>query len=221
MKARISEIFKSIQGEGIYQGTPQVFVRFFGCNLKCVFCDTQLHAYEEKTIDSVLQDIESYSDYHSVSLTGGEPLLQVDFLAELTKILRQNNKITYLETNCTLYKNLEEIIDFIDIIAMDFKLPSSTGLGNFWLRHREFLKVALQKEVFVKAVIGKNTDLEDILESIVIIKEIKPDLYFILQPENPHEEILEDKLKDFHSVCSEQGINVKVMPQLHKKLGIR
>jgi organic radical activating enzyme len=120
-----------------------------------------------------------------------------------------------------LYNNLRELIDFIDIIAMDFKLPSSTTLKGFWREHREFLKISLAKNVFVKAVMGKKTGTDDLLKAIKIIKEIKPDLFFILQPQNPFEDVLENKLKFFQNICEDNKINAKIIPQLHKKLGIK
>jgi len=149
MKAKISEVFKSIQGEGLYQGKDQLFVRFFGCNLDCSFCDTKLSSYKQLSLDELLGQIATFSDYHSLSLTGGEPLLQIDFLKELVEQLKKDGKIVYLETNGSLYQNLTRVIDNIDIIAMDFKLSSSTGMKDFWFEHREFLKVAKTREVFV------------------------------------------------------------------------
>jgi len=92
MFAKIAEIFKSIQGEGIYQGESQVFVRFFGCNLNCQFCDTKLTSYRELTLDELLGQINSFSDYHSISLTGGEPLLQAYFLEKLAEQLKLDGK---------------------------------------------------------------------------------------------------------------------------------
>ena len=221
MKAKITEIFKSIQGEGIYQGVKQVFVRFFGCNLSCSFCDTKQSFYEEKTLGEVIEGILTHKDYHSISLTGGEPLLQIDFLKELAKFLKKESRIIYLETNGILCGHLEEILDYTDIIAMDFKLPSSTKMRSFWKEHKEFLKVALRKEVFAKAVIGKATLTEDIRKAIEVIKTVKKDLFFILQPQNPFEDLLEAKLINFEKICREQNINARVIAQLHKELGVR
>jgi 7-carboxy-7-deazaguanine synthase len=221
MTAKISEVFKSIQGEGIYQGVEQVFVRFFGCNLSCAYCDTKVFRYEEKTLDDLTQEIAAYGGYHSVSFTGGEPLLQAAFLKEALKFLKHINKITYLETNGVLCNELREVIEYCDIISMDFKLPSSTLEREFWNEHREFLEIAKAKEVFVKTVIGKYTEVKDIIKSIEIIKEIKPDISFVLQPENPFEDILEKKLSSFLKLCQEQAVNVKIIPQLHKALGIK
>jgi len=221
MIAQISEIFKSIQGEGTYQGKEQVFVRFFGCNLACMFCDTKVNFYQEKTAQQVLETIESYDNYHAVSLTGGEPLLQADFLLNLCRELKRNNKVTYLETNGTLYTNLREVINYIDIVSMDFKLPSSTGSAPRWAEHREFLSIASSKDVFIKAVIGRNTVVEDILQSIKLMKEVYPRVRFVLQPEHPHEGILSEKLRYFQSICRTEDIDAVIMSQLHKKMGVR
>jgi organic radical activating enzyme len=221
MKAKISEIFESIQGEGPYQGTKQIFIRFFGCNLNCRFCDTRLDSFQEMNLSDVLEKISLYRGYHSVSLTGGEPLLQVDFLKVLAQKLKQDGQTTYLETNGILHRNLSEVLDYIDIIAMDFKLSSSTGLKDFWLEHREFLKLARDKKIFIKSVIGKTSRVGDLRIGLGMLKELKQDILFILQPENPFEDTLKDKLKYFEKVCQNSNIDVKITPQLHKRMGVK
>ena len=80
MKAKISEIFYSIQGEGIYQGIPQVFIRFWGCNLHCYFCDTNISTCNEMSIADVIGEIFSINKFwDSLALTGGaaDRLLQL------------------------------------------------------------------------------------------------------------------------------------------------
>ncbi len=221
MKAKINEIFKSIQGEGIYQGVEQVFVRFFGCNLNCSFCDTKSGYYQEKSLGEVIEEIFAHKNYHSISLTGGEPLLQIGFLKELAKRLKSESRIVYLETNGVLYRYLEEIIDYTDIISMDFKLPSSTGQRSFWGEHRKFLELALKKDVFVKAVISKITDLKDLFKAIKLIEELKPGLPFILQPQNPYEEELKEKIAGFLKLAREHLPDVRSISQMHKALGVR
>ncbi|MCM8779797.1 MAG: 7-carboxy-7-deazaguanine synthase QueE, partial [Candidatus Omnitrophica bacterium] len=171
MQARIAEIFKSIQGEGIYHGVEQVFVRFFGCNLKCNFCDTPLTNYEELENQELLNRISAFGNgYHSISLTGGEPLLQTDFLKELLPFIKSEGIKSYLETNGILYRQLSQIINNIDIVAMDFKLPSSTGMTCFWQEHENFLRIALKKEVFVKIVVLNSTTQKEIGKSISLIR---------------------------------------------------
>ncbi|MFH0876779.1 MAG: 7-carboxy-7-deazaguanine synthase QueE, partial [Candidatus Omnitrophota bacterium] len=71
VKAKIAEIFESIQGEGIYAGQQQVFVRFFGCNLSCGFCDTPLATFKEYTVAALREEIAEFSGYQALSLTGG------------------------------------------------------------------------------------------------------------------------------------------------------
>jgi len=221
MKARITEIFKSIQGEGPYQGIVQVFVRFFGCNLNCIFCDTLLSYYREIYLKSLLEELDSFSGYHSVSLTGGEPLLQIDFLIELVKELKKKKIIIYLETNGTLPDNLLKIINYLDVISMDFKLPSSSQLKPFWKEHQDFLKIAVDKNIFIKTVIGPQTTDSDIYQTIKIIKKINKNLRLVLQPQSPFELRLNDKLGNLQDICIKQGIDAKIIGQIHKTLGIR
>ncbi|MBU2102616.1 MAG: 7-carboxy-7-deazaguanine synthase QueE [Candidatus Omnitrophota bacterium] len=221
MIAKISEIFKSIQGEGLYQGREQVFVRFFDCNLACGYCDTKPVTYQEQSLEEVMRQILVYGNYHSVSLTGGEPLLQIDFLKELAKFLKSIKKITYLETNGIVYESLKKVIEYCDIIAMDFKLPSSGRHQVFWPEHKKFLEIASAQDVFVKAVITENTNAVDMAQAIAIIREVAPAVSLVLQPQNPFEDVLGAKLDSFKKMCQDAGVNVKIITQLHKKLGIR
>jgi len=221
MKGKIAEVFKSIQGEGLYQGVGQVFVRFFGCNLKCKFCDTKLDCYKKKTASELLDEINTFGDYHSLSITGGEPLLQIDFLKDLLKLIKKRKQKVYLETNGTLPENLEKVIDYTDIIAMDFKLPSSTGLEPYWDEHQEFLMIAHGKKTFIKAVINTTTMVEDIYKAIEIIKGAAKKTTLVLQPQNPLEIMVKAKLEGFEQLCRDEGLEVKVIPQIHKRLGLK
>ncbi|MFA7677711.1 MAG: 7-carboxy-7-deazaguanine synthase QueE, partial [Candidatus Omnitrophota bacterium] len=111
MNAKICEVFKSIQGEGLYRGVDQVFVRFFGCNLECSFCDTKLQSFQEISLPELLEQINSFNGYDYVSLTGGEPLLQEDFVGVLAKALKEEKKKVYLETNGILHEQLDKVIE--------------------------------------------------------------------------------------------------------------
>jgi len=221
-RGKVFELFESIQGEGIYQGIRQVFVRFYGCNLNhCRFCDTTLEGYKEFRAEDLVKEINSYQKpFHSVSLTGGEPLLQKDFLKELLVLLKQRGLRTYLETNGILASELSELIDEVDIIAMDVKLPSSTGLGSFWPEHKRFLEVACGKDAFIKTVICNSTREEDIHRALEIISDFN--LPLVLQP-NSFElgEALRDKLREFQKICLGSLSDVRIIPQLHKLIGVR
>jgi 7-carboxy-7-deazaguanine synthase len=223
MKARINEIFDSVQGEGLYLGEKQIFVRFFNCNLSCVYCDTKLDRFTEYEPIELFEEIKLYRDkYHSISFTGGEPLLYADFLEEILKLTSKGGHKHYLETNGTLFFELERLINRIDIIAMDLKFPSSTGMGNLWQLHRKFLKIASKKEVFLKAIICQATHEEDLREALAMIKEISPYSVLVLQPNsNENQSVLQEKLLNFKEIASQQRVTTCVIPQIHKIVGLR
>ena len=114
---RISEIFYSLQGEGVRLGTANVFVRFAGCNLKCAVdneagfdCDTDFVSSEGFTLAELIKRIEAEADVcRNVILTGGEPALQVD--AELIATLKAEGFYIAIETNGT--KALPDGIDWV------------------------------------------------------------------------------------------------------------
>lgn len=223
MKGKISEVFDSIQGEGIYLGEKQLFVRFFGCNLGCQFCDTKLTHFTEYEPEELFARLKLYRrNFHSISFTGGEPLLQKDFLKEILKLTHQEGFKNYLETNGTLPDALEEVIDYLDIVAMDLKLPSSTGLNDFWDTHRRFFELATSKEVFLKAVICQSTDAEDLKKSLRLIKETNKSVILILQPNSQQEySQLREKIESLRDICIKDNIIACIIPQMHKKIGIK
>ena len=97
---RINEIFHSLQGEGYYTGTPAVFVRFSGCNLRCSFCDTQHQTGKLMTTQAIVEAVNQYPHAPLIVLTGGEPSLFIDeaFVAELKQ---KTGKRVAIETNGT------------------------------------------------------------------------------------------------------------------------
>ena len=105
---KINEIFYSLQGEGFHTGTPAVFVRFSGCNLKCSFCDTQHEEFRMMTDDEIIAEVCTYP-CQMVILTGGEPGLSID--SQLTKALHAAGKYIAIETNGTCV--LPEDIDWV------------------------------------------------------------------------------------------------------------
>lgn len=218
-KAKIADIFFSIQGEGIYAGSPQLFVRFYDCKWSCSFCDTRLTAYEKYTPLQLYHRVKNFRQtYHSLCLTGGEPLLQKDFLKEFLRLVKYDARTVYLETNGILADALAELIKDIDIIAMDFKLPSSTGMEKFWSEHQRFLKIALKKDVFVKIVVCAKTERQDLDQAIKLILKLKAKkIPVVLQPnffELSRE--LFAKTRNLQKYCAQRLDCVELIPQLHK-----
>ncbi|MCM8784431.1 MAG: 7-carboxy-7-deazaguanine synthase QueE [Candidatus Omnitrophica bacterium] len=217
MKGKIAEIFKSIQGEGIYVGIPQLFIRFYGCKLNCSFCDTYLRRYKNFSPYQLLKKVKLHAQgINSLSLTGGEPLEQTDFLKEFLTLLKKEHLKVYLETSGIHFKELKKLIKLIDIIAMDIKLPSSTQREAYWQEHREFLKIALQKKVFVKAVICLSTTEKDLKRAISLLEG--KDTVFVLQPNTFELDKLGEKLDRFQKTCVNYLKDVRIIPQLHKLL---
>lgn len=229
MNAKILEIFHSIQGEGKYAGVPQVFVRFFECNMHCGWCDTpnsigdgkrEFKEYSSRQLFDTIQPLWQQS--HSVSLTGGEPLHQKDFIKEFIPLLKKAGTRIYLETNGIFFKELEDLIDDIDFIAMDIKLPSSTKCRAYWEEHKEFLKVAKQKDVFIKVVVTSDTKEEDLKMAVDLIAGIDPSIVVFLQPN--HFEIRNGALPKcltFQNYGSRYLKDVRVLPQVHKFIKMR
>lgn len=105
---KINEIFYSLQGEGFHTGTPAVFVRFSGCNLKCSFCDTHHEDGRMMSDDEIIAEVCKYP-CRMVILTGGEPGLWID--GKLTAALHAAGKYVAIETNGTCI--LPEDIDWV------------------------------------------------------------------------------------------------------------
>lgn len=223
-KTKIVEIFTSIQGEGPYIGVKQLFIRFSGCNLECNYCDTDQEfggICLEFTPEELRNHIQDFNlrTVHSISLTGGEPLLWADFLHEFLPLM--DNKI-YLETNSTLKNNLEKIIDNIDIISADIKLPSASGIEGSFAIHDEFLKTAKKydKEIFAKIVFDENI-LDNEISHCLKLAE-KYNLPLILQPKTVENKILvePEKILEIFNKFLDNYPNVRLIPQVHKFLGV-
>ena len=247
--AQICEIFNSIQGEGLYVGERQTFIRFSGCNLNCQYCDTPqalVPAKEFKvettpgqkniskftnpaTIKQLIDFCQAFDKpkgvTHSVSLTGGEPLLQVDFLKNFLPELKEQVELpVYLETNGVLPDHLTEVIELVDIVAFDIKLPSATGLSPYWKEHKKALETAYLKEVFVKIVFSRESKIKELDEAVRLIAEVDEKIPLILQPVTPFGPIKHrpnpDQIMAFQTLAKRKLEQVKVIPQVHKLIGI-
>ena len=116
----IVEIFHSVQGEGFHAGIPHVFVRFGNCNLRCEWCDTDFLTYEEKKLDSIVDEVLSYG-CDRVIFTGGEPALQD--LSTIGSSLKRKGISLSIETNGTI--EVDPIIDWICVSPKDQLYPNA------------------------------------------------------------------------------------------------
>ena len=217
---KIREIFSSIQGEGPFIGYKQLFVRLCSCNLNCEYCDTEfdLANSKEYSVQELLNIFEENKDCHSVSFTGGEPLISIEFLKSF---LPYSTLPVYLETNATLYKNLAEIIEYIDYISADIKLPSSTGLKPLWDVHDEFFKLASEKVLFAKMVFGKTLSDFEIEKACELCKKYNIEL--VLQPKMLEKipEVSSTEMESVLDKCLKLYKKTRLIPQVHKFLDVQ
>ncbi len=243
MKAGIREIFCSAQGEGPYVGVRQAFVRFEGCNLNCDYCDTQEakktrkkcmvevtpgkrdFMQVENPVDNEKMEgvIEKYAKVHSVSLTGGEPLLHANFIKAL-----EVNAPLFLETNMTLPEKAEKVKSNIKYVAGDFKLRDAfKGSDNYeeiredTIKCYRILRSKGDRDCFCKVVIKGGTDVEEILENVEHVKDYISCL--ILQPLTPVGRAMGKPLingiLDLQESVADIINDVRIIPQTHKLWG--
>ena len=106
---KVNEIFYSLQGEGYNTGTPAVFVRFSGCNLRCKWCDTNFSTYTLMTCEQLTEECLRLQHDCMLLLTGGEPALHAD--SELINALKKAGYYIAIETNGT--QQLPQGIDWV------------------------------------------------------------------------------------------------------------
>jgi 7-carboxy-7-deazaguanine synthase len=229
-EGHLLEIFSSWQGEGPYAGLKQIFVRLSGCHLRCVYCDTpeswersgtwMLGGERRKNPVSVaeaLEAIRGLGPHPSVSLTGGEPVLQAEFVRELAREIRALGMKTYLDTSGTLADRLARCADAIDIFAFDIKLPSCPGVRSDWDDIGRCLELARGREAFVKIVVLENTREDELARAARLVPSEMPIILQLATPVNPSTRPPEgSRLARLRQAC---GREVSVLPQLHVLAG--
>jgi organic radical activating enzyme len=247
-ETHIVEVFSSIQGEGLTCGERQIFVRFALCNLSCEYCDTpdarlqpanclvertsgRGDMKEEPNPVSVARLVEIIrllnvppGVHHSISLTGGEPLLCAGFLRDFLPANRANNIRCQLETNGTLPEKLAEIIEFVDFVSMDIKLKSASGAESPWEAHRRFLEISRRKPTWVKVVVSEETTPEEIRQAASLVATANPGIPMIIQPVTPAGAVRAPSGAALIKLQEEARAHlhtVRVIPQTHKMLGLK
>ena len=275
----LSEIFCSVQGEGIYVGVTQIFLRLAGCSFCCGYCDTReaavrpreyvvygmddtnsvdggaadipdtpgtqttflnpvtapgLSAYLEKSVPSI-------PGLHSLSVTGGEPLEQSDFLEAFLPLFRPSDLPVYLETNGLHEAAAAKIAPLVDIVSMDIKLPSlclpdggtvgkradaSTFGKDIFDIYSRVIPVFARKDFFVKVVIDDDFDPGEFEHAVELVARTDRSIPFVIQPVTSSRLIgcrppTSEKLMYARGIAAAALEDVKVIPQCHKLLGIR
>ncbi len=223
IRGKLSDLFVSVQGEGPFVGIRQVFVRFSGCNLNCQGCDTDFSPRFNVDIKAILKFLEENQPIHSVAITGGEPLLQIDFLLHLLPRIKSKGYRVYLETNATLPDAYPLIAEWIDVVSADVKLPSVWKTRGLWDVHRKFLDLVKHPTIlFVKIVLSSNAEEKEFDLLVDLLSSIRRDMIVVLQPMSP---LIKDSVekclgwqKRLMEVLDKE---VRVIPQVHKFLEVR
>ena len=213
------EIFHSLQGEGVSMGTPSVFLRLALCNLICTWCDTKYtwdwrhHDYNSEVVELSAEQVEetvlSYGCRRLV-ITGGEPLLQQQGLAPLTRSLKEKGFCFEVETNGTIAPNQQLGLD-IDQWNVSPKLATS---GN--ALHRREVPHALHSfsrlpNAYFKFVVVEGSDLKEVRS--LIKKYHVPRERVILMSEGRTAPVLQERGEWLSQVCIEEGF--RFSPRLH------
>jgi len=250
LRASLYEIFTSIQGEALFAGLQQIFIRFCGCDLGCPWCDTPAVQNEPPAqvwcqarpgvrgfsianpagIDEVLGAVKRILKYdeegaiHSISLTGGEPLMHADYVSALAATLRPLDLPIMLETNGQRPDDLQKVLGMIDWVAADYKLDSSMGRPLDDDARREFLRLAQYKRAFVKIVVTDQATEEELEEVYAQIASVDPACPVFIQPVTPSGGARPPgglELIRFRALAMKRLRDVRVMPQIHKVLGLK
>lgn len=237
-RARVSEIFTSIEGEGIFVGKKTLFIRFSGCHLKCRWCDTkyalQLDSGTDYQIDEIkdliIKELQPFT--YKVNFTGGEPLLQTEAVIELADFVKkQTNVKTYMESSCFDSELFSKVLPYIDICKIEFKTDDSKVVedeeyDNLILNEIKCLELAVEsnKATYIKIVVTNSTNLESFKNLVYNISEkIKPSdiLGLIIQPSFGIDQPTVNKLLDTYDIVQPMFPEVRIIPQLHKEIGAK
>ncbi len=260
-EAPIMEVFASIQGEGLYVGQPQVFLRLAGCPLRCSWCDTPGSwairddaSARIMTPEGPLREdcwatplqaltyigVSEPREPRTVSITGGEPLMWPEFLLALATMVGE--RPLHLETAGAHPESLARVVHVFDHISLDLKLPADMGApeelhrpgdpshenspsneSEWRAARRSCLSLIAERDACVKVVVAAGRQVHDYAALLEDLANLAPEVPLFLQPatpmggvKSPDSSMLEDLVEDARDL----GLVVRVVPQVHRFMGI-
>jgi 7-carboxy-7-deazaguanine synthase len=220
---KISEIFYSIQGEGLLLGTPSVFVRTSGCNLRCTWCDTPYTSWqpegEDRSMDAIGSEISRNPGVRHVVITGGEPMLTDDVIV-LTGQLKQLGLHITMETSGTVYRPVS-----CELMSISPKLANSTPHerdGGRWAAQHERLRyqpgvlrrLLAEYPYQLKFVVQSEEDMDEIHR---IIEQTGAERSrVVLMPEGTNASALHERALWIAEICKRERFHFS--PRLHVDL---
>ena len=216
----IAETFQSVQGEGRYAGTPSLFLRTSGCNLRCWFCDTPYTSWEpegvERSLESLVDEVRA-ADCEHVVITGGEPMLVAQLIPLTEAISALGRRIT-IETAGTV-----DLPVTAQLMSISPKLANSTPDDPKWSkrhddrRHRPAVirRLTTDYDYQLKFVIDRPTDIGAVEQYLAEFPHIVPER-IMLMPQARDRETLRTKNDWLAPLAAERGWQVS--PRLHIEL---
>ena len=216
---KIAEIFYSIQGEGALVGTPSVFVRTSGCNLRCGWCDTPYASWapegEEVALEEILAAVARYRA-HYVVVTGGEPMIAPQ-IGPLSESLRQMGLHVTIETAGMVFAPVD-----CHLMSISPKLSNSTPFGrdgDRWVAQHDRLRLqpAVLKRLMaayeyqLKFVVVEEDDLAEVRDLVAEV-HANPQRV-VLMPEGTDPEVLRERAAWLVEICKQEGF--RFTPRLH------
>jgi 7-carboxy-7-deazaguanine synthase len=214
---RIAEFFQSVQGEGEYAGTPSIFVRTSGCNLRCWFCDTPYTSWNpegtQEPWTSILSRILD-CDCRHVVITGGEPLLQPN-VVDLSHALKAAGRFVTIETAGTVHRPVHA-----DLMSISPKRANSTPHDQIWTDRHEarrecnetVSRMMREYHYQLKYVIDRPEDIDDVDRHIEKLGNVTSSRVFLM-PQGIDAEEIRGKTAWLQAAAEQRGF--RVSPRLH------
>lgn len=218
----MNSIYRATEGEGIHIGIPQIFVRFQGCHIGCVNCDSKetwdFDPATTMTLDDVMEKVEVLSQdiIKRVSITGGDPLhpSHIPSLLELIRELKNRNYYINIEAAGT--RIVKEVFDAVDFISYDVKTPSTKVRTSPDLLLRFINEYGNKAQV--KAVVADKKDFETVFDAFHFVKKSgAPVVPWCLTPcYEPEEKFPMLRFQQVVKMNEDFGLPFRVIGQQHK-----
>lgn len=236
---RISEVFTSLEGEGVLLGTKTLFVRLAGCPFRCGYCDTDyalpMDSGTEYGMDEAFDLVRGsiQRGTFKVNFTGGDPLVQHEAVAELARRVRGEAGVpTYLESSCYDAARFKTVLPHMDYVKAELKTEDSGFVDG--PRYPALLNEALEclrasvelgTFTYVKIVVGASTTEAHLADLVGRAVEAAPDgggaglSGLVIQPVTGDGAPGLDHLLRLYDAARPLYGDVRVVPQLHKMIG--
>jgi 7-carboxy-7-deazaguanine synthase len=248
-RAALIEIFHSVQGEGRFVGESMAFLRVATCPIRCRYCDTpgsyragstfrvEGAAPEPNPVTGVraaelIEQVASGSPFHAagqllrVSVTGGEPLVYPEFIAELGTAL-EGRAVLHLETAALDADALGRVLPSLAHLSADYKLPGTLEAGDPRPDHVACLERAAEREdltIDVKLVLVPGLADAVLEEALADLGPFAGRILLVLQPVTPRpgcaDALPAEELGRWARAVGQRGFRYRVIPQTHKQLGV-